>query len=79
MLNLKVQFIEFEAGVYAEKPLQSRIWILLDINSYQFVINKNMTLTEYQMSHNGAAGKAFSAQIPAIIKGRSVVRTDYAI
>jgi hypothetical protein len=31
----------------------------LDIHGYQFVINKNMSFTEYQMSYKGAAGKAF--------------------
>jgi hypothetical protein len=36
----------------------------LDIHGYQFVINKNMSLTEYQMSYKGAAGKAFSAHMP---------------
>jgi hypothetical protein len=36
----------------------------LDIHGYQFVINKNMSLTGYQMSYKGAAGKAFSAHMP---------------
>ena len=33
----------------------------LDIHGYQFVINKNKSLTGNQMSYKGAAGKAFSA------------------
>ena len=36
----------------------------LDIYVYQYVTNKNMSLTEYQMSYKGAAGKAFSAHMP---------------
>jgi hypothetical protein len=36
----------------------------LDIDDYQFVINKNMSYTKYQMSYKGAAGKAFSAHMP---------------
>ena len=36
----------------------------LDILYYQFVIHKNMNFAEYQMSHKGAAGKAFSAPMP---------------
>jgi hypothetical protein len=36
----------------------------LAIHGSQFVINKNMSLTEYQMSYKGAAGKAFSAHMP---------------
>jgi hypothetical protein len=36
----------------------------LDIHGYQFVINKNISLTEYRMSYKGAAGKAFSAYMP---------------
>ena len=38
----------------------------LDIHGYQFVINKNMSLTEYQMSYKGAAGKIFSAHMPTL-------------
>ena len=36
----------------------------LDINGHQFVTNKNMSLSEYQMSYKGTAGKAFSAHMP---------------
>ncbi len=36
-----------------------------DIPGYQFVIHENMNFAEYQMSHKGAAGKAFSAHMPA--------------
>jgi len=36
----------------------------LDIHGYQFVINKNMSLPEYQMYYKGAAGKAFPAHMP---------------
>jgi hypothetical protein len=32
---------------------------------FSLVINKNMSFTEYQMSYKGAAGKAFSAHMPA--------------
>ena len=32
----------------------------LDILCYQFVIHENMNFAKYQMSHKGAAGKAFS-------------------
>jgi hypothetical protein len=30
----------------------------------QFVINVNISITEYYMSYKGAAGKAFSAHMP---------------
>jgi hypothetical protein len=39
----------------------------LDIPGYQFVIHENMNFAEYQMSHKGAAGKAFSAHMPIYI------------
>jgi len=39
----------------------------LDILCYQFVIHENMNFAEYQMSHKGAAGKAFSAPMPFYI------------
>ncbi len=39
----------------------------LDILGYQFVIHENMNFAEYQMSHKGAAGKAFSAHMPIYI------------
>jgi hypothetical protein len=40
----------------------------LDILGYQFVIHENMNFAEYQMSHKGAAGKAFSAHMPIYIE-----------
>ncbi len=39
----------------------------LDIPGYQFVIHENINFAEYQMSHKGAAGKAFSAHMPTSI------------
>ena len=39
----------------------------LDIPGYQFVIHENMNFAGYQMSHKGAAGKAFSAHMPIYI------------
>jgi len=39
----------------------------LDIPGYQFVIHENMNFAEYQMSHKGATGKAFSAPMPIYI------------
>jgi hypothetical protein len=39
----------------------------LDVPEYQFVIHENMNLAEHQMSHKGAAGKAFSAPMPIYI------------
>jgi hypothetical protein len=48
------------AGIYASKPLQSRIWICMFFNASY----RNMNFNRYHMSYKGAAGKAFSAHMP---------------